>query len=191
VHGICAQYTPHWWRDISLPPDEWYLICFTFPYQKGEISVYINTSSGDPMFFTPTEGSTSFMYENEDFHGTLVYKQFIEKEQFMNPFLFKSIVVNGKKEVIINNTFVGTFYSHFGRGRAHLQYTTPEGKTMGATVWGKFGDSWEGDFFPPLHIILGGEGTWEFEANQVGIWGFYPDCVFPLIGLLGADITLP
>lgn len=116
-----------------LPPGDYYIISINIPYKKGTIDVFLNLSSeGNVRFFTPTEGK-SFQYENEDFQGPFIYKLFGFP---IRPFDMKSIMIHGEKEITVDHTFIGQFFSMPISlwQRSRFIVTTPEQETYQASM---------------------------------------------------------
>jgi len=173
--GFNNTYRAKIWN-ISFPAGTWYLVFWVAPTEKCRIEVYINETNAE--IIGVTEGSSSFIYENEDFYSKLNLKSL--------PF---SLILDGKKTIEINHTFMGSFLPlMWGKGVVKMKYTSPEGIIKKATVVfmskGKYYLKEGSDFDPFLDVITGGAGKWKFEVDMVGIF-----C--PVINIFGVDAVLP
>jgi hypothetical protein len=188
----------------TLSSGDWYLIIYTnhdgtvmvWPPTgeifKGKIEVFINLSSeGNVTFFTPTEGHSYIYYESQDFHGVIVHK----RPKLLLPYFLKqvdlrsrSIVLDGKAQFVVNHTFIGHFLPTFGRTFDHdtFHVITPQGNELKLNfiyVWNRIIAS-QGDF-DYWDCIVGGNGTWNLDVDQIGFGKT------PFVCFMGADILLP
>lgn len=138
------------------------------------MNVYINNTNA--AVGNTTEGSTSFLLENEDFWATVNLKS-----------ILLSAMWEGHTSVHIQHTFLGFFYSLTGTGMAHSTYVTPDGTVKEAFVVRIFGNvkvSEDTDFVPIFEPIWGMSGTWRFYTDLIGL-------NMATVNVLGADIMLP
>jgi len=194
-HKVTTQKTGQGFGPGTLSPGDYYMIYIVFPYTEGKIEAFINLSSlGAIRFFTPTEGR-SFLYENQDFSGNLVYK----RAGFpMQPLTYKSIILNGEKDIHVNNTFFGWFYSAPSAiwQRTRFQVITPDNEEYNALVKIKsfIFINYTGDFNPFGSYFYGGNGTWKFKTNQMGVSSFKlsgNSMDLQYVRIFGADLRLP
>ncbi len=171
AHGSCIYHV----YNVSLSPGKWYLVSMIFPTNKSHIKVCINGTNAK--LGNATEGSTSFILENEDFHAKLNLKSI--------PF---SIILDGRKTVHINNTFIGFIYAPASiiAGVAHLKFITPDGEEKEAIIWEtprKFYIE-NSDFIPIFEPIVGNGGEWKFYVSMAGIG-------MATVNIFAADVILP
>ncbi len=196
---------PYPWDNRNLSPGDWYLIIYTNhdgtvmvdpstgKIFQGKIEVFINVSSEENVtFFTPMEGRSNLYHESQDFHGSIVYKRpklwlpsILNRDMDLRS---RSIVRDGKAQFIVNHTFIGNFFPTYGYtfGRDVFHCITPQGtelKLDSTDVFGHIvinrGDFDYGDF------IIGGNGTWKLDVDQIGFGNI------PFVCFMGADIQLP
>jgi hypothetical protein len=189
--------------DTTLSPGDWYLIIYTnhdgtvmelneTTIFTGKIEVFINVSSNENVtFYAPTEGHSNLYYESQDFHGKIVHK----RPKFLLPFLLnsidyrsRSIVRDGKAQFIVNHTFIGNFFPTFGYTFGHDAFDciTPQGSELKlnyVTIMGR-PIVQKGDF-TYWDYIVGGNGTWTLDVDQIGFGNM------PFVCFMGADIQLP
>jgi hypothetical protein len=169
----------NWWRDFNLSSSTWYLICFAAETVECEIEVWINTT-GEVEFLNTTEGTDTFLWSTEDFMGNLNMR-----------FSYYMIgVINGRKEIEINNTFVGFFFSGSSWGVERLQYTDPDGNLKKSIVIHEGNHKrFIGDF-NPLNCIMGKGGVWKFRVDLFLVGGINLRFI-PWMCMVGADVNLP
>lgn len=170
THGSSIYYV----YNVSLSPGKWYLVSMIFPTNKSHIKICINGTNAE--LGNATEGSTSFILENEDFHAKLNFKSM--------PF---SIILDGKKTMHINNTFIGFIYAPTSTGIAYLKFITPGGEEREAIIWEtprKFYISKNSDFIPIFEPIVGKDGEWKFYVSMAGIG-------MATVNIFAADVVFP
>ena len=199
----CGPLTfPHPGYPTTLSPGDWYFIIYTNhdgtviktneKILTGKIEVSMNVfSEGNVTFYNPTEGHSDLYYESQDFHGKIVHKV----PKFWLPYLLngmdyrsRSIVRDGKAQFMVNHTFIGHFLPTFGYTFGHdvFDVITPQGTDlklnsviiMGGRIVQK------GDF-AYWDCIIGGNGTWTLDVDQIAFGKF------PFVCFMGADIQLP
>jgi len=161
--------------NISLPAGTWYLILIKVPTNKCKITTYINDTNAEIRGIS--YGSNIFLLENENF-----WAKFNLKTSLL------SIIMDGRKTISVNNTFVGFFYCSLGFGKACIEYKSPTGETGKCKVLSTFRKiiiSDDSTFFPVFIPIIGGKGSWTFNTSMIGIG------LGNAVDILGADITLP
>jgi hypothetical protein len=169
-----------WWRDFNLSSGTWYLICFAAETVECKIEVWINTT-GDTEFLATTEGTDTFVWSSEEFLGNFNIR--------LGCYMIG--VINGRKEIEINNTFVGFFFSGLGWGAERLQYIDPNGNLKKAIVIHEGNHKrFIGDF-NPLNCIMGKKGVWKFRVDLFLIGGMSNIVFSPWMCMVGADIKLP
>ncbi len=161
-------------RDVTLSAGTWYLIVFVAPSETCKIDVWINNTNAEN--FNSTEGSSCFLYENEDFNGIFNIKT-----------VPISCMVKGEKNIKINDTFIGFFYTYLSNGFGRVKYTSPNGisKESKVSYFNNKYNIFDGsDFNPIFDVINGPDGIWKFEVDMIGVF-----C--STVNVFGADVTLP
>lgn len=196
---------PYPWDNRTLSSGDWYLIIYTNhdgtvmvnpntgEIRTGKIEVFINLSSeGNVTYYTPTEGRSNIYYESQDFQGVIVHKRpKLYLPSILNcymDFRSRSIIRDGKAQFVINHTFIGNFFPTYGWTFDHDTFhcITPQGTTLKLNSIDVFGHIVvnQGDF-NYADCIVGGNGTWTLDVNQIGFGNT------PFVCFLGADILLP
>lgn len=160
--------------NVSLSAGTWYAVCMAAPTDICRMNVYLNNTNA--VVGNTTEGSTSFLLENEDFWATVNLKS-----------ILLSAMWQGHTLVHIQHTFLGFFYSLTGTGMAHSTYVTPDGTVKEAFIVRMFGNvkvSEDSDFAPIFEPIWGMRGTWRFYTDLIGL-------NMATVNVLGADVVLP
>ena len=160
--------------DITLPNGTWYLVSFAAPSNTCEIEVFINNTNAEN--FNSTEGSSCFLYENEDFNCIINIKT-----------VPISCMIKGEKNIKINDTFIGFFYTFLSNGFTRVQYTSPNGKTKESKVTyfnNKLNIIDGSEFNPILDAISESNGIWKFEVDMSGMF-------LSTVNVFGADVKLP
>ena len=176
-----------WWRNFTLPPDTWYLICFAGETTECMLEVHFNTTNSDIEFLATSEGTGTHILLPEDFLGNVNIKRGYNMTG----------VFNGRKSITINNTFIGIHYSMFKwpcRGFERFQYTDPDGNTEAFTILSLPNHKIVFSDFPH-RLITGKEGTWKFGLDLLMLPRRLPDGdYYPPgfgMGLIYADVKLP
>lgn len=176
-----------WRRNFTLPPDTWYLICFAGGTTECTLEVHFNTTNSDIEFLATTEGTGTHILLPEDFLGNLNIKLGCNMVG----------VLNGRKTVRVNNTFIGLHYSMFTwpcQGFERFQYADPDGNTETFTLLSLANrkivlSDW------PHRLIIGKGGTWNFRLDLLMLPGKFPDgTIFDPgfgVALLYIDVKLP
>jgi len=160
--------------NLTLPAGEWYMVCLAAPTNRCTIRVTVNQTNAN--IGNTTEGSSSFLLENEDFHAACNLKS-----------VPLSLINRGKTSVDINDTFVGVFYAPTSTGIAYTRYVPPNGTTMEALSWDIFHRFYyhnNSDFIPIFEPIWGEGGAWVFHVGMMGL-------NMATVNILGADVKLP
>jgi len=169
------------WRwNFTLPPGTWYLICFAGETLESSIEIWFNTSTN--MDFLTSEGNGTFVLLPEDFLGNVNIKLGNHTVG----------VLNGRKTVKINNTFVGIHYSISGWGFERFQYTDPDGNTE--KFLRLFIANRKITFGNATQCIIGKGGVWKFRVDLLMFGEIFSNKYFcPGFGmsLFGADVKLP
>ena len=179
-YSIDSRTIKMWIQNFTLPPGTWYLICFAGETVRSKIEIWFNSSAN--MDFLTTEGNDTFVLLPEDFLGNVNIK-------FGN---YTVGVLNGRKTVKIDNTFVGIHYSISGWGFERFQYTDPDGNTE--KFLRLFLANHKTTFGNTTQCIIGKEGTWDFRVDLLMFGGTFTNKYFcPGFGmsLFGADVELP
>jgi len=176
-----------WRYNFTLSPGTWYLICFVGETFECTQEVYLNTTSSDIEFLGTSEGTGTHILLPEDFLGNLNIKRGYNMTG----------VLNGKKSIMINNTFIGLQYSMFiypCRGFERFRYTDPEGKSETFTILSLANRKIVLSDFSH-RLIMGKAGTWKFGLDLLMFPGklsngnyFAPGFG---MGLIYADVKLP
>lgn len=170
----CGWTSLYYTSNVTLSSGIWYVVCMAAPTERCDIRVSINQTNakiGDT-----TEGSTSFLLENEDFHSKFNLKS-----------VPLSIIVGGEKSVHINDTFIGFIYAPTSVGMTYTKYIAPNGTAKEAISWDIFiniDTAKNSDFIPIFEPIWGENGTWIFYTSIIGI----NRCT---VNVFGADVNLP
>jgi len=162
--------------NLSLSSGTWYVVALIAPTIECHITMHINGTNAE--IGGPSQGSTAFSLENEDFRGTLNLKT-----------ILLSLIFDGEKAFHVDNTFIGFVYFPIGIGTAYAKYVSPEGKIGECQMWSTFRETYisnESDFYPVFTPIMGGEGDWTFYASMA-VAGLGTT----IINVLGADVVLP
>ncbi len=153
---------------------------FTFIIYTNEahLDVWINTTQNAT--FSTTSGTDVFKVEREDFIGNLN----IGRKR-------RTIILNGEKEIQINNTMFAWFETAgLSNGFELLEYQTPTGKSEYKYQVDKQGNTeiinQSEDF--RTNLFLGTNGKWKFNVKMMNI-GL--EKLYPNIHLYGADIKFP
>jgi len=195
VNSSVSQYP------FTISSGDWYLIWYATPgIGRFEISMDMS-SEGDIVFFTPTEGSSTFYYESQQFLGKIVFRK---NKLNLIPMLLaaigvveepvwrsRSFIQKGQASIDVNDTFIGHFVNTMGYylDRTKLQCITPHNDVLELAytiLMGKVKHK-EGDF-DYWDCIIGGDGTWQLNANQIALGGKWSP---PYVCFIGADLKLP
>lgn len=176
-----------WRYNFTIPPGTWYLICFVGETSECTQEVYLNTTNNDVEFLATSEGTGTHILLPEDFLGNLNIKRGYNMTG----------VLNGKKSIMINNTFIGIHYSMFKwpcRGFERFQYTDPDGKSETFTILSLANHKMVFSDFSH-RLIMGKAGIWKFGLNLLMLPGKSPDGDYFApgfgMGLIYADVKLP
>ena len=167
------------WRDFGNPAGTWYLICYDGPSVQSKIEVYFNIT-GNVEFLSTTEGNSTTVLLPEDFLGNANVKIGTKLVG----------VLNGKKTINVNHTFLCLHYSFSSWGFERLRYTSPSGMSGNLNCF--FWDKSRYRLPDTLDYIVGEAGTWHFTLDALlvgGIFNNWPPAYG--ISLLYADIMLP
>jgi hypothetical protein len=176
-----------WRRNFTLSPGTWYLICFAGETTECTLEVHFNTTNSDIEFLATTEGTGTHILLPEDLLGNMNIKLGCNMVG----------VLNGRKAIRVNNTFIGLHYSMFKwpcRGFERFQYADPDGNTETFTLLSLANrkivlSDW------PHRLIIGKGGTWNFRLDLLMLPGKLPDGDYfePGFGaaLLYIDVKLP
>jgi len=160
--------------NVTLSSGIWYVVCMAAPTEACHIQISINHTNAN--IGNATEGSSSFLLENEDLHAKLNLKS-----------VPLSVILGGKKSIHINNTFVGFIYAPTSIGIAYTKYVAPNGTAKEAISWDiliNINTAKNSDFIPIFEPIWGENGIWTFYTSMIGT----NRCT---VNVFGADVKLP
>ena len=180
-----------WDYNITLPPNTYYLICIGTRSKNTHIGIWMNIS-GNVQFLGKTHGNTTYFYDETAFLGNANLC-----------WINGSIILNGKKDIMINNTLIGWLDIEGGIGITSLKIISPKGDIEKSFIfdfgfkkyengWGKrrlvFGDDLCG------YITGNAKGKWTIEINMLefpGIREVTPRNTTPNIFFHYGDIIFP
>ncbi|MEA2055015.1 MAG: hypothetical protein U9O96_07940 [Candidatus Thermoplasmatota archaeon] len=176
------------WRwNFTISHGTWYLICFVGETAECTQEVYFNTTNSDIEFLATTEGVGTHILLPEDFIGNLNIKRGYNMTG----------VLNGKKSIMVNNTFIGIHYSLFKwpcRGFERFRCTYPDGNTETFTLLSLANRKIVLSDFSQ-RLIIGKGGIWKFGLDLLMFPGKLPDGNYFApgfgMGLVYADVKLP
>lgn len=157
----------------------WYFLFMGYS-AEGYNDIYFNTSK--PVNISTTQGTNTFFYQREDFHGKLNIG-----------WNRGTILFNGEKRINVDNNLFAHFEPFTSSGISFTKYINP----IGYSQW-LFQIGVTGMLFPIFEKTSPG-GYWNYDIkNEIsGEWIFKTNIFghnilnFPNILLFGADVKLP
>ena len=185
-YNVSVSGAEIWKRNFTLSQGIWYLICFAGETIKSRIEVDFNATSNVKLIGME-EGNGTHILLPEDFWGNLNIKLGY----------YGILVLNGRKSIYINNTFIGIHYSMFEyncQGFEDFQYITPSNKKGGFTIFSIFNHKIVLKDFKHT-VIIGKNGKWDFILNLFMLGKRLPSGEYFSpgfgVGLVYADVKLP